>query len=93
VSREAHAPFCESLEVRFLWATHLVVILAHKDDAERVLRVLEKRLGKYGLELHPDKTRMIDFRFQPQSGHDDSQKSWATTFNFLGHVLPAHMLC
>ena len=68
--------------VRF--ADDFVVILAHKDDAERVLRVLEKRLGKYGLELHPDKTRMIDFRFQPQSGHDDCQTPLATTFNFLG---------
>ena len=68
--------------VRF--ADDFVVILAHKDDAERVLLVLEKRLGKYGLELHPDKTRMIDFRFQPQSGHDDYQTPLATTFNFLG---------
>jgi hypothetical protein len=46
-----------------------LLILAHKDDSERVSRVLEKCLGKYGLELHPDKTRMFDFRFQPQSSH------------------------
>jgi group II intron reverse transcriptase/maturase len=68
--------------VRF--ADDFVVILAHKDDAERVLRVLGKRLGKYGLELHPDKTQMIDFRFKPQSGHDGHQEPLATTFNFLG---------
>jgi RNA-directed DNA polymerase len=68
--------------VRF--ADDFVVILAHKDDAERVLRVLAKRLGKYGLELHPDKTQMIDFRFKPESGHDDHQEPLATTFNFLG---------
>ena len=68
--------------VRF--ADDFVVILAHKDDAERVLRVLGKRLGKYGLELHPDKTQMIDFRFKPQSEHDDHQEPLATTFNFLG---------
>jgi len=36
---------------------------------------------------------MIDFRFKPQSGHDDHQEQLATTFNFLGHVLPTHMLC
>ncbi|WP_268811810.1 reverse transcriptase domain-containing protein, partial [Caballeronia arationis] len=66
--------------VRF--ADDFVVILAHKDDAERVLRVLGKRLGKYGLELHPNKTQMIDFRFKPQSGHDDPQEPLATTFNF-----------
>jgi RNA-directed DNA polymerase len=68
--------------VRF--ADDFVVILAHKADAERVLRVLGKRLGKYGLELHPDKTQMIDFRFKPESGHDDHQEPLATTFNFLG---------
>jgi RNA-directed DNA polymerase len=68
--------------VRF--ADDFVVILAHKDDAERALRVLGKRLGKYGLELHPDKTQLIDFRFRPESGHDDHQEPLATTFNFLG---------
>ena len=49
--------------VRF--ADDFVVLLAHKDDAERVLRVLGKRLGKHGLEFHPDKTQMIDFRQTP----------------------------
>jgi RNA-directed DNA polymerase len=31
-------------------------------DARRVLDVLPKRFGKYGLTLHPDKTRLLDFR-------------------------------
>jgi group II intron reverse transcriptase/maturase len=31
-------------------------------DAQRVLAVLGKRLARYGLMLHPDKTRLIDFR-------------------------------
>ncbi len=31
-------------------------------DAERVLSVLGKRLARYGLTLHPDKTRLVDFR-------------------------------
>jgi RNA-directed DNA polymerase len=66
------------------YADDFVVTLAHKDDAERVLRVSGKRLGNYGLELHPDKTQMIGFRFEPRSGHDDYQKPLATTFNFLG---------
>jgi RNA-directed DNA polymerase len=54
--------------LHFILKPPFVVILAHKEDAERVLRVLGKRLNKYGLELHPDKTQMIDFRFKPQSG-------------------------
>jgi RNA-directed DNA polymerase len=60
--------------VRF--ADDFVVILAHKDDAERVLRVLGKRLGKYGLELHPDKTQMIDFRFKPNPGTMIPKSRW-----------------
>jgi RNA-directed DNA polymerase len=39
-----------------------VMLFACKDDAERVQAVLGKRLAKFGLELHPDKTRLIDFR-------------------------------
>ena len=48
-------------------ADDFVMLLAHREDAERVLEVLGKRLGKYGLQLHPDKTRMIDFRFRELS--------------------------
>ena len=33
-------------------------------DAKRVLSVLGKRLAQYGLSLHPDKTRLVDFRPQ-----------------------------
>lgn len=51
--------------VRF--ADDFVVLLAYRDDAERVLRVLGKRLEKYGLELHPDKTQMIDFSLPAQA--------------------------
>ena len=51
-------------------------------DCRRVLEVLGKRVGRYGLTLHPDKTRMVDFRFkQPNGKHPATQ---ATTFDFLG---------
>jgi hypothetical protein len=50
--------------VRF--ADDFVMLFAYKDGAERVLEVLGKRLGKYGLELHPDKTSMVDFRHKPK---------------------------
>ena len=35
---------------------------AREDDARRVLDVLPKRFGKYGLAIHPDKTRLVAFR-------------------------------
>jgi RNA-directed DNA polymerase len=46
--------------VRF--ADDLVIIFEYERDARRVFEVLPKRLAKYGLTLHPEKTRLIDFR-------------------------------
>lgn len=52
-------------------------------DCRRVLETLGKRVGRFGLALHPDKTRMVDFRFKRPDGerHPATQ---ATTFDFLG---------
>jgi RNA-directed DNA polymerase len=52
-------------------------------DSQRVLRVLGKRMGRFGLTLHPDKTCLVDFRFKRPGGirHRCAQ---ATCFNFLG---------
>ena len=33
----------------------------HRQEAELFLEQLRERLGKYGLELHPEKTRLIEF--------------------------------
>jgi RNA-directed DNA polymerase len=46
--------------IRF--ADDLVIIFEYEQDARRVFEVLPKRLAKYGLTLHPEKTRLIDFR-------------------------------
>jgi len=46
--------------VRF--ADDAVLAFEREDDARRVLAVLSKRFGKYGLTLHPEKTRLVDFR-------------------------------
>jgi group II intron reverse transcriptase/maturase len=45
--------------VRF--ADDAVLAFEQEADARRVLAVLPKRLGKYGLQLHPDKTRLVKF--------------------------------
>jgi group II intron reverse transcriptase/maturase len=52
----------KSTLVRF--ADDAVMAFADVQDAKRVLDVLGKRLARYGLTLHPDKTRFVDFRFQ-----------------------------
>jgi group II intron reverse transcriptase/maturase len=52
-------------------------------DAERVLSVLGKRLARYGLTLHPDKTRLVDFRPKRLQGARHPQAD-GTAFDFLG---------
>lgn len=47
------------------YADDVVIIFEHELDAQRVMSVLPKRFGKYGLTLHPEKTRLVDFR-QPR---------------------------
>jgi len=44
------------------YADDFVMGFANETDARRVMDVLPKRFGKYGLTLHPTKTRLIDFR-------------------------------
>src|ERR1700745_2626415 len=39
----------------------LVVGFQHRTDAERFRKEFGERLGKFGLELHPEKTRLIEF--------------------------------
>ena len=53
--------------------------LENDRDGQRVLEVLDKRLDRYGLRLHPDKTRYLDFRPQSTSGSGGD-----ATFDFLG---------
>jgi RNA-directed DNA polymerase len=47
--------------VRFPGATHLVVGFESRAEAERFLMEFRERLAKFGLELHPEKTRLIEF--------------------------------
>jgi group II intron reverse transcriptase/maturase len=71
----------EAYEIRF--ADDAILCFQHKEDAEKVMRVLPKRLEKYGLTLHPEKTRLIEF------GRDATRNAKKygkrpETFDFLG---------
>ena len=44
------------------YADDFAVLFSCEDDARRVMAVLPKRFGKYGLTLHPEKTRLVEFR-------------------------------
>jgi len=68
-----------SFLIRF--ADDFVVGCEFEDDARRVLEVLAKRLAKYGLSLHPEKTRLVQFR-RPPRGKPPADGNG--TFDFLG---------
>lgn len=44
------------------YADDAVIVLASEEDARRVMEVLGKRFARYGLTLHPEKTKMVNFR-------------------------------
>ena len=61
------------------YADDMVMVFGREDDARRVFDVLAKRFGKYGLTLHPDKTKLVDFR-RPDRGSPVGPEK----FDFLG---------
>jgi RNA-directed DNA polymerase len=77
--RRAHG---DVIIVRF--ADDFVVGFEHELDARRFLVELGERFAKFGLELHPDKTRLIEFgRFAAQNRAARGEGK-PGTFNFLG---------
>jgi group II intron reverse transcriptase/maturase len=75
-------PRLQGRAVLVRYADDLVFVFAQKVDAERVLEVLPKRFGRYGLALHPDKTRLVAFRRPDRDGGDDDGEP--RTFDLLG---------
>ncbi len=61
------------------YADDSVLLFETERDARRVLDVLGKRLKRYGLTLHPSKTRLVDFRPKRHRRHDGD-----AAFDFLG---------
>jgi RNA-directed DNA polymerase len=59
-------------------------VMAFEDhlSGKRMPELLGKRLGRFGLRLHPTKTRFVDFRFRRPDGRHPA--TVGTTFNFLG---------
>src|SRR6202142_1435774 len=70
--------------ILFRFCSDFVMLFASKDDAERVQAWLSKRLTKFGLELHPDKTRLVDFRASAE--RVGAETTLPTTFTFLGFL-------
>lgn len=71
---------------RFLvrYADDFVIVCAERTDAKRVLEVLPKRFGKYGLRLHPQKTRLVPFEEPVSKSNRDRGEGGPGTFDLLG---------
>ncbi|MBU0610966.1 MAG: group II intron reverse transcriptase/maturase [Armatimonadetes bacterium] len=55
-------PCMHGLAFLYRYADDAVMVFSDEGDARRVMAVLPKRFAKYGLTLHPEKTRLIPFR-------------------------------
>ncbi len=79
--RQKHARG-DMVVVRF--ADDFVVGFQHLGDAKRFLTELRKRFAKFNLELHPDKTRLIQFGRFAASNRKERGLGRPETFDFLG---------
>ena len=64
--------------------SHPIVGFQHQTDADRFLENLRKRLAMFGLELHPDKTRRIEFGRYAEENRKRRGERKPETFDFLG---------
>jgi RNA-directed DNA polymerase len=72
------------------YADDAVMLFEYEDDARRVMTVLPKRFEKYGLTLHPDKTRLLPFKrpsYKPIRDDDDDGPTGPASFDFLGFTI------
>ncbi len=77
--KEAHG---DVIIVRY--ADDAVLGFQHREEAERFLEQLRERLRKFGLELHPDKTRLIEFGRYAAERRAKRGEGKPETFHFLG---------
>lgn len=66
------------------YADDFIVGFQHRSDAERFHEELRERLRKFSLELHPDKTRLIEFGRFATERREARGEGKPETFNFLG---------
>jgi group II intron reverse transcriptase/maturase len=66
------------------YADDAVLGFEHREEADRFLEQLRERLGKFGLELHPEKTRLIEFGRYAAERRKKRGEGKPETFNFLG---------
>jgi group II intron reverse transcriptase/maturase len=77
--RKAHG---DVILVRY--ADDIVVGFQHRWEAERFRAELSERMGRFGLELHPEKTRLIEFGRFAAGNRQERGEGRPETFDFLG---------
>ncbi len=66
------------------YADDFVIVFTDRDAALQVMEMLTERFTEYGLTVHPDKTRLVDFRHPCHSGRKRDGQSKPDTFDLLG---------
>ena len=66
------------------WADDFIVGFEHRQDAEQFLSTLKERFQKFGLELHPEKTRLLEFGRYAAENRKRRGLGKPETFDFLG---------
>ena len=66
------------------YADDILLGFQYRAEADRFLALFRERLGKFGLELHPDKTRRIEFGRFAERDREQRGEGKPETFDFLG---------
>ena len=66
------------------YADDYVIVFQRETDARNVLEMLPKRFERYGLSLHPDRTRLLNFRRPDKKNNEDDDGQGPRTFDLLG---------
>ena len=82
--RRSHSREVEGDTIIVRYADDFVVGFQHKRDAESFLSAVKERFGSFELELHPDKTRLIEFGRFAITRRRQRGQGRPETFDFLG---------
>lgn len=66
------------------YADDFVIGFSNETDARSCLEALRARMAKFGLELHPEKTRLIEFGLRAVAQREVNHQDPPDTFDFLG---------
>lgn len=68
------------------YADYFVIGFEHESEARACVRSLKERLQRFGLELHPEKTRLLRFGRAASDRRDRERREPCETFEFLGFI-------